>query len=364
MTGTGLIVRAVCSIVAVFTIAAGAAFAQPAICAAPRQVRASEPTRLASPSIVRAYQVTLRRCENPAGQARIAIRRMSIDGEKLLLTVDPVTLATALEHEQCWVCAETGAATLHETRYMRAVAASSNEERGPPHSPYLRNAGLVRGEGEGTFVTGDLCPTFHRFDRGFFDRLATLAPRAPVALSITGSWMERHAPDFRWLQERARAGALDITWVNHTYHHPYIAGRPYEGNFLLTPGVDAAAEILETEKLLIANGETPSVFFRFPGLISSQQLMETVRRLHLVTLAAEAWLVFNHNPRPGAVVLVHPNGNEPDGLRLFSRLVEANRLPLPLRPITEAPAGLAPRGAPANACAEPGACARTISDGD
>jgi hypothetical protein len=37
------------------------------------------------------------------------------------------------------------------------------------------------------------------------------------------------------------------------------------------------------------------------------------------------------------VVLVHPNGNEPGGLKIFSRLLKGGRMPLPLRPIVEAP---------------------------
>jgi hypothetical protein len=63
---------------------------------------------------------------------------------------------------------------------------------------------------------------------------------------------------------------------------------------------------------LIANGETPSLFFRFPGLVSSDPLMRTVRRFHLVTLGADAWLAISQKPGPGSIVLVHPNGNEPE----------------------------------------------------
>ena len=61
-------------------------------------------------------------------------------------------------------------------------------------------------------------------------------------------------------------------------------------NFLLTKGVDPQEEILDTERLLIANGETPSLFFRFPGLVSSDPLMQAVSQFHLVTLGADAWL--------------------------------------------------------------------------
>ena len=80
-----------------------------------------------------------------------------------------------------------------------------------------------------------------------------------------------------------------------------------------------------------------STLFRFPDLVSDAALNETVRRDHLVALGADGWLVFGLPLRPGAILLVHPNGNEPAGLRLFSKLLDKGRLPRPFRPIDEAP---------------------------
>ena len=39
--------------------------------------------------------------------------------------------------------------------------------------------------------------------------------------------------------------------------------------------------------------------------------MEIVRRDHLVALGADGWLVFAPPLRPGAILLIHANGNEP-----------------------------------------------------
>ena len=108
-------------------------------------------------------------------------------------------------------------------------------------------------------------------------------------------------------------------------------------NYLLTAHVDPVREILDTERLLIANGETPSLFFRFPGLVSSDPLMETVRRFHLVTLGADAWLAIGQKPGPGSIVLVHPNGNEPEGLRRFAAAIAKGTLAQPFEPLTDAP---------------------------
>ena len=140
------------------------------------------------------------------------------------------------------------------------------------------------------------------------------------------------------LADRLRdAGALDIVWVNHTFTHPYRRKGPDASNYLLTARVDPEREILDTERLLIANGETPSLFFRFPGLVSSDPLMQTVRRFHLVTLGADAWLAIGQKPGPGSIVLVHPNGNEPEGLRRFAVDVARGTIARPLEPLTDAP---------------------------
>ena len=219
---------------------------------------------------------------------------------------------------------------------MRAVAQSA-EAPGLVHRGFLQNAGLAHGAAAGAFVTGDLCPSRRPLDRPFFDKLAIEGPHTPVALSISGLWLLHHFADYRWLLDRQAAGALDILWVDHTYHHPYRRGVPDDRNFLLTKGVDADAEILDTERLLIANGQTPSLFFRFPGLISSAPLMQAVRRHHLISLGADAWLALGQRPGEGSIVLVHPNGNEEAGLALFDRDLAHGAIARPLEPLIAAP---------------------------
>ena len=112
---------------------------------------------------------------------------------------------------------------------------------------------------------------------------------------------------------------------------------PNERNFLLTEGVDPDAEILDTERLLIANGQTPSLFFRFPGLISSAPLMQAVRRHHLISLGADAWLALGQRPGEGSIILVHPNGNEETGLAMFDRDLARGAIVQPFEPLIAAP---------------------------
>jgi hypothetical protein len=294
---------------------------------------AAEQVSRAAPLVLRDYRTVFEQCRNSAGKTRLAIRRMSANGAALLLTVDPQSLETKLERAQCWRCADTTDEAQADTRYLRALR--------PPADPalprILANAGLLHGEGAGVFVTGDLCPSRRPLDRTFFERLSSEGAHAPVALAVSGLWLERHRADFDWLKRKAESGALDITWVNHSYHHPYVRDRPDAATYLLTPGLNLEAEILGAERLLIEQGATPSVFFRFPGLVADARLLEEVRRRHLVPLGADSWLALGPPPRTGSIVLVHPNGNEPAGLGLFSRLLERGKMPRPFRPINEAP---------------------------
>ena len=285
---------------------------------------------------VGAYRPVLKSCVAADGRRAVSIREMTIGGESVALLADPEALTTRLERAACWTCRDAGDEELASTRMGRAISASA-EAPGIEHRGFLQNAGLTRGVRPGAFVTGDLCPSKRPLDRAFFARLASTGPHTPVALAISGLWLTHHEKDFRWLVDQRDAGALDIVWVDHTYTHPYRRKLPAASNFLLTKGVDAENEILRTERLIIANGETPSLFFRFPGLVSSDPLMEAVRRFHLVTLGADAWLAIGQKPGPGSIVLVHPNGNEPKGLAMFTHDLTRGTIAGPLEPLTAAP---------------------------
>ena len=264
---------------------------------------------------------------------RLAIRRLVFDGQSFLLTVDPQSLDTQLERAACLSCVETSDEAQETTRLMRVLHADQTSTR----PPALVNAGLIHGAGAGVYVTGDLCPSGKPLDRAFIDDIAKHTPGAPITLAISGSWLAHHGADFSWLQEKIRDGAITIDWANHSYSHPYVIGLADRQNYLLRPGVDLDREIFETEKLLIAHGATPSVFFRFPGLVADPSLLEKLRERHLIALGADAWLALGPAPRPGSIVLVHPNGNEPGGLKLFMKYLASGKMPQPFRRINEAP---------------------------
>jgi hypothetical protein len=304
--------------------------------AASCEVAPSIPTHLADASSVGGYRSVLQICQGEGGSTEVAIRRMDLAGEPLLLLADPKSLVTRLERAACWTCKDATDAELSGTRLMRSVEASAEP---PPlaHRGFLENAGLTHGQPRGAYVTGDLCPSSRPLDRDFFVRLATEQKDPPIALAISGLWLLHHFADFQWLLEQQAEGAFAITWVDHSYHHQFHRGVPYDRNFMLTPGVDADAEILDTERLLIANGQVPSLFFRFPGLISSAPLMQAARRHHLIALGADAWLAIGQRPSPGSIVLVHPNGNEEIGLKIFDRDLARGTIAPPLEPLDKAP---------------------------
>jgi len=281
------------------------------------------------------YRSILQACHKDNDQ-RVAVRSMTIAAKSWLLLVDPLALTTRIESGACWTCEPTEDEALKATRFIGAVQRSA-EAPGVSHRTFLMNAGLTHGAASGDFITGDLCPSLRPLDRRFFEKLETVGPATPVALSISGLWLKHHAEDFQWLRAQAASGALDILWTNHTYHHPYARGEADDETFMLTRGLDPDYEILETERLLIANGGTPSVFFRFPGLVSSSALMQAVRRHHLISIGADAWLAKGQKPGPGSIILVHPNGNEEGGITLFSRDYDDGKIVKPLEPLAAAP---------------------------
>lgn len=302
---------------------------------APARADEAECAPLPAPADLADYRSVFLACENAAGSKKLATRRFVAGEETLLLAVDPQTLATSLEREACWRCAETTDEEQADTRFLRAL--QKPMEGAVPKA--LENAGLTHSPTDaGVFVTADLCPSRRALDRGFLERLVKEGPATPIALAVSGLWIAHHAADLAWLKAQVASGALEISWVNHSYSHPFVKNRPDDRTYLLTKGVDFEREIFETEKLMIINGLTPSVFFRFPGLVSDAALMAKLGERHLVALGSDAWIALGFQPRPGSVVLVHTNGNEEVGLKLFSRLLDQGRAPKPLRPIEEAPA--------------------------
>ena len=190
------------------------------------------PERLAhatrSPTIARPCGPAMR----PMAGERIAIRSMSVDGEPLLLLADPDKPTTPHRARRRWTCADADEASLASTRMMRAIDGIGGGDRPhPSRFPAQRRPRPRRRAGR--CVTGDLCPSLKPLERGFLEGSPSKGRIRRSRCRSPGLWLLHHFADYRWLVDQQASGALDILWVNHTYHHPYARGAPDEHDFLL-----------------------------------------------------------------------------------------------------------------------------------
>ena len=277
------------------------------------------------------YRVMSEPVSDRAGRALVAVRSFTCDGVPRLLAIDPATLLSYdLPADSVSRKSGSASAWLDSTRLGRALSRYNS-------APYrLQNGGAVRAEAEvdGLFLTVDLCPSRRPFERELFQAAAGLSNEAPVpvAVAVTGAWLNTHPQELAYLKGEIEAGRLAVTWVNHSYHHHYDPKAPLSENFLLTPGTDHLSEVLELEQQLLTLGLVPSPFFRFPGLVSDRATVERLRELSLIPIGSDAWLAKGEEPRRGSFILVHGNGNEPKGVKLLLPLLknkDLRLLPLP-----------------------------------
>jgi hypothetical protein len=288
----------------------------------------------AAAAVVTAYNPIFRAGRDGSGGELVLIRSFLRDGTHHYLAVDTRTLVSHIVPAAAVEGAGAGPPLPLDSPYLRSLARST----APPYP--LQNDGATRSFAKvaGAFLTVDLCPSGRPLERGLFTALAARAAAGvpvPVALAVSGRWLRSHQEELRWLRGEETAGRLAITWVNHSLSHPYDPAAPLERNFLLTPGIDLDREVLETERLLVEEGLSPSPFFRFPGLVSDQRTVARLAELGLIPLGSDAWLAKGESPGAGSFILVHGNGNEPAGVRRLLELQRQGGLQ-PLLPLAEA----------------------------
>lgn len=271
---------------------------------------------------VHGLRAIMKTCHDASGETKIATRVFEMAGVTYYLLVNAQTLETRLAPEQCLQCENTTLQDWKQTRFARALITATTPQKS------LYNNGVRRAEKtvDGYFMTVDLCPSRKPgFDEEIFAAMETLrnTHRPPIAIAITGLWIQRHRQGFEWLLEQQKQGKLKITWMNHTYSHPFSTSLPDSENYLLEKGVRLDREILGLERLLLESGVIPSVFFRFPGLVSSPALLEELKEFLLIPIGSDAWLAKNESPHLGSIILIHGNENEPRGVGDFLRWLGA-----------------------------------------
>jgi hypothetical protein len=260
----------------------------------------------------------------------IALRRFHLNGVDSLLTVDPASLRTVIVPaaglRMDGLSLKEIRARFPATPYAKALRDAE------ANASVLQDAGITHFSGSqpGVDLTVDLCPSRFPMDRALFSELVkdlgAVETPVPLAVAVTGVWMDRHPGDLDWLAGLETSGAISVTWINHSFHHRTSPDLPLKENFLLEKGTDLDAEVLKTEIRMIERGILPSIFFRFPGLVSDQALVRAVTETYgLIPVGSDAWLAKNQKPGAGSIILVHANGNDPLGVRAFLRLLRKER---------------------------------------
>ena len=256
---------------------------------------------------------------------QVVLRRWRQDGQARFLLLDPQTLETSVAklapEEVRAVAWPVLQRQLTNTAYGQTMLTEKHRDG------QLQDAGIGRADTteRGFSLTIDLCPSAKPLTRPVFEAIIrAFGPEEkpiPVTITITGVWMTSHQPDLAYLRSLVSRGDLTITWVNHSYHHRFDPRRPLPVNFLLEPNTSLADEVLLNEQAMLQNGLLPSVFFRFPGLVSDKAVFDAVLDFGLLPIGSDAWLAKKQQPKQGSFVLIHANGNEPLGITDFIRLI-------------------------------------------
>lgn len=259
----------------------------------------------------------------------IAIRSFVNANQKYLLLVNPRTLDTKIDVADHYSLSNlvfgNVQAIFKKTVYVKALEIALQNDKP------LQNAGIDHAipKEKGIALTIDLCPSHKSLDRIIFQSLINefkqIETPVPLAISVSGKWMLKHQNDLDWLKSLVAQKELEITWVNHSYSHE-VNSLPLSENFLLAKNTNIAVEVLENEKLMLKNGLTPSVFFRFPGLVSAQKIVMEVENYGLIPIGSDAWLAKGQQANAGSIVLVHGNGNEEIGVKDFIQLLKSKQI--------------------------------------
>lgn len=245
---------------------------------------------------VKEYSAEFLNCSDQNGKKLFSLRRFQLGKDESQLLVNPQTLKTVILKSSCVSCSAMRNADYQNSNYGQWLDESMS-------SPYpLQNDGIIKGSARSAVaVTIDMCPSRKGISQKVYDRLLQISAEQgqsfPVGVAMTKAWLESYPRSFGWLKTQVLQRHLDIVWINHSATHPYRKNQSLGHNFLLSPGINFTNEVLGTEASLIRAGVTPSIFFRFPGLVSSREQILTLGNWGLIALGSNAWLAKGERAR-------------------------------------------------------------------
>lgn len=256
----------------------------------------------------------------------IVLRKWKQDNQNFCLAVNPMSLRTEIINTTDRLLNPLTWQEIDNQYTHSAYWKAMRDEK--KRDAHLQDAGITRTDSteRGFSLTIDLCPSQNPLVREIFTNVIAAFEKEekpiPVTITITGKWIQNHAQDLAWLKELEKKGDLKITWVNHSFHHNFDLNLPLDKDFLLEAGTSIPEEVFENEKLMITNGLTPSIFFRFPGLISDKAIFDQILSYGLLPIGSDAWLAKMQKPKNGSLVLIHGTGHEPLGIKLFIKQIK------------------------------------------
>jgi hypothetical protein len=258
----------------------------------------------------------------------LVIRKYNQQSKLFYLAVNPSTLSVCIYPERKLIITSDSiksfASLFPNSTYIKAWRMAKQFEKP------LQDAGISHAlpDRHGVILTIDLCPSLKPLDRIFFlgvmNQLDNIQQPIPITISVSGLWILRHPDDLDWLKRLDAQNKISILWVNHSFHHFYNKNLPLYLNFMLWKKTNVEEEVLLNEITMLENGITPSIFFRFPGLVSESKVFEKVMSYGLIPIGSDAWLAKGERADNGNIVLVHANGNEPLGIQKFIFILHQN----------------------------------------
>ncbi len=261
----------------------------------------------------------INKCVEFNAKEHIAIRSFKFNKKKVFLIVDTQSLKTGIILQNSAI-ENSCTAQIANSRYIRLL----KEIKSQPNK--LENSGITSIK-SGVLLTTDLCPSHKKgFEARLYKALIKYFPNpVPVTVFITKRWINKHKKAFLQLKRWNKEKKLSITWGNHTALHRYLPKRDLKHNFVLLKNEHFIKDVLDLETALLQNGALPSVFFRFPGLVSDKKRVLQVCSLGLITIGTNAWLAKGEKIKEGSIILLHGNKNEPKGVDIFLRLLRSGK---------------------------------------